>query len=123
MDAVGPTPLGSRLFSGRSLWLRRTDGAGRCQHAPMWFVCHDGRLWCCTHAGSSRSRLAGAGQNVSVALDNDGIEVVGVGPLTLHLRPYPPAVVEAFIAKFGWNLDGADRAEGPLDELWSVAIR
>lgn len=122
MDAIDRPWSLDQLLAERSLWLRG-DADGEASGTPVWYVWHDGRVWICTNSGSARSGLAHAGASVTLGVDGGAGKLEGCGPPTLHPRPYPAAVVAAFKAKFGWDLDCSDGGEeGPLDELWSISV-
>jgi F420H(2)-dependent biliverdin reductase len=110
-----------RLFTDPSLWLATTRADGRPHLTPIWFVWHDERLWICTSGRSVKAHALTRDPRVSVALESTGRPLAGEGTARRHARPYPPAVRDAFIAKFDWNID-VDDEDGIYDTLFEITV-
>ena len=111
-----------RLREERNLWLATTRPDGRPHLTPIWFVWHRSRFWICTGAGAVKTRNVRATPTVVLALEDGNDPIVAEGTVTLHERPYPDDVVDAFGAKFGWDIRRTDDADGPFDALWEIAV-
>lgn len=117
------TPPESRLGVERNVWLATVRADGRPHLVPIWFVWHDERIWICTGGRSVKSRNLERDGRVTVSLEDGNRPVVGEGRASRTPRPYPRGVVDAFIAKFDWDLTaGDDDGGGPYDALWAIEI-
>ena len=94
----------SRLETDANLWLATTRPDGRPHLAPVWFVAVDGDLWVGTGADSVKVRNLDADARATVALEDGDAPVVAEVTAELVARPFPPPVVGAFAAKYGWDL-------------------
>jgi hypothetical protein len=88
----------------RNIWLATVRPDGRPHLAPVWFVLVDGHVWVGTGASSVKVRNLGANPRATLALEDT------VDPFTAELLadvvepPFPQAVVDAFAAKYGWDI-------------------
>jgi len=112
--------LHDRLAEDRNVWMctRRSDGPPHL--SPIWFVWHAGRLWSCTTSTAVKVRNLQADARLTLALEDGNDPVVVEGSATLHTRPYPAPVVDAFQAKYGWDIRVPDD-EGDWATLIEVA--
>ena len=92
----------SRLDTDANLGLATTRPDGRPHLAPVWFVAVDGDLWVGTGADSVKVRNLTADARAPVALEDGDDPVVAEVTVELVARPFPPPVVGAFAAKYGW---------------------
>ena len=100
MDAAAA----ERLVAERNVWMATVRPDGRPHLAPVWFVWVDGRIWIGTGAGSVRVANLRANQRASVSLEDGNQPVTAECVTTIHERDRPPAVVDAFAAKYGWDI-------------------
>ena len=93
-----------RLLNERNVWMATTRPDGRPHLAPVWFVYVEDRIWVGTGRGSVRvANIAGTPMGAA-SLENGDTPIVAEGPVTVHLDERPPAVVDAFLDKYGWDL-------------------
>jgi hypothetical protein len=111
----------SRLRDDSILWLGTTRATGAPHVTPIWFVWHDDRVWICTRSVNLKARALRRDPRVSIALGTGAHPLVGEGRATDHARPYPPAVRDAFVAKYDWNID-VDDEDGVHDVLFEIVI-
>jgi PPOX class probable F420-dependent enzyme len=93
-----------RLATSRNLWLATVHADGRPHVAPVWFVHVDDRIWIGTGRSSVRVRNLRREPAASVALEDGDAPVVAEGTVVLHEAERPAQVVEAFRAKYGWDV-------------------
>lgn len=96
--------LNDRLAAERNIWLATTRPDGRPQLTPVWFVYADERFWVGTGLQSVKTRNVLANPAVSVALEDGNQPVVAEGRAVVHEDLRPPAIVDAFAAKYGWDI-------------------
>ena len=94
----------SRLDTERNLWLATVRPDGRPHLAPVWFVHVDGALWVGTGAASVKVRNLAANPKATIALEDGNAPVVVEVLGRAVERPFPPTVVDAFAAKYGWDV-------------------
>lgn len=93
-----------RLATSRNVWLATVRDDGRPHVAPVWFVYVDDRIWIGTGRSSVRVRNLRRSPAASAALEDGDAPVVAEGAVTIHDAERPAPVVEAFIAKYGWDV-------------------
>jgi hypothetical protein len=93
-----------RLATERNLWLATVRSDGRPHVAPVWFVYVDDRIWIGTGRTSVRVRNLREHPEASAALEGGDAPVVAEGTVLLHDEHRPPPVVEAFDAKYRWDI-------------------
>jgi general stress protein 26 len=111
----------SRLTDESVLWLATTRANGAPHVTPIWFVWHDERAWICTRGVSVKARALRRDPRVAIALGTGARPLVGEGEAHHHVRPYPPAVRDRFVAKYDWNID-VDDEDGVHDALFEIVI-
>ena len=97
-----------RLRDERNVWLATTRPDGRPHLTPIWFVYVGERFWIGTGAGSVKTRNIAGNDKVSLALEDGNAPVVAEGAVTIHPQRRPPEVVDAFAAKYGWDITITD---------------
>jgi len=112
-----------RIDTDQTLWLATVRADGRPHLTPIWFVFHDQRIWICTGADTVKTHNVLGNASVSISLEDGTAPVVAEGMATVHQRPYPPAVVEAFITKYDWDISRRDDPDGAYDALIEMTIR
>lgn len=110
----------ARIDDEQIVWLATTRPGGRPHLSPIWFVWVDGRMWLCTGIDAVKTHNVRGEARISVALQDGMKPAVGEGSAVVHERPYPPAIVDAFMARFGWDINRPD--DGPYDALWEITI-
>lgn len=93
-----------RLATARNVWLATVRHDGRPHVAPVWFVYVGDRIWIGTGLSSVRVRNLRHSPAASVALEDGDEPVVAEGTVTLHDVDRPAQVVDAFLAKYGWDV-------------------
>lgn len=111
-----PRPT-SRLHTDRNLWLCTLRPDGSPHVTPIWFVWHDQTFWCCTTSTSVKVRNLTNDPRVAVTLEDGDRPIVAEGRARLYRRPYPQPIVDAFHAKFAWDIRHPD-----TDGDWATLI-
>lgn len=93
-----------RLHRARNVWLATVRADGRPHVAPVWFAYTQERMWIGTGRGSVRVANLSASPLASAALEEGDDPVVAEGTVVIHDGARPPAVVDAFDAKYGWDI-------------------
>ena len=112
-----------RIETDQNIWLATVRADGRPHLTPIWFVFHDRRIWMCTGADTVKTRNVLGNTSVSISLEDGTAPVVAEGVATVHQRPYPQRVVQAFITKYDWDISRRDDPDGLYDALIEVTIR
>jgi hypothetical protein len=108
----------SRLHDAPILWFATVRSDGRPHLTPIWFVAVDDVLWLCTEAQAVKARNVAAHPAVSVAIGDGSLPTLaGEGTATVHARPFPDAVVRAFVDKFDWDISATDEGYDALIEI------
>jgi hypothetical protein len=111
-------PIDARLDEEPNVWLASAR-PGRAPHlVPIWFVWVAGRFWLCT-CESRKTRNIEIDSNVTVALENGNAPIVAEGTASLHRRPYPADVKQAFGEKYQWDIDRPDN-DGEYEVLIEI---
>jgi PPOX class probable F420-dependent enzyme len=110
-----------RLRDEHNVWLATAYPDGRPHLTPIWFAWHADRMWLCTNASAVKARNVSREPRVMISLESGGSPVVGEGRARVRQRPYPADVVDAFIAKFEWDISAPDN-DGPYDALIEIEI-
>ena len=109
-----------RLRAESNVWMSTTRADGRPHLAPVWFVWVADRIWIGTGNGSVRVRNLRHDGRASIALEGGNDPVVAECTAIVHDRDRPPAVVDAFVEKYGWDIavpDDPDVGQVVLLEL------
>ena len=106
----------------RNVWLATIRPGGRPHLTPIWYCFQNDRFWISTSAEAVKTRNVLLNPNVSVSLEDGTRPVVAEGTATVHQRPHPQAVIEAFIDKYDWDISRRDDPDGPFDALLEVAV-
>jgi PPOX class probable F420-dependent enzyme len=93
-----------RLATSRNLWLCTVHADGRPHIAPVWFVYLEDRIWIGTGRASVRVRNLRRNPVASAALEDGDAPVVAEGTVVVHLEDRPGSVVDAFHAKYRWDI-------------------
>jgi hypothetical protein len=112
-----------RLRDEKNVWLCTVRDDGTPHLTPIWFVYLDGTFLLCTGAAAVKTRNVRTNPAVALGLEDADRPLVAEGGATVHERPYPRHVVDAFRAKFGWDITRTDDPDGPFDALWEVPAR
>jgi hypothetical protein len=70
----------------------------------VWFVYVDDRLWIGTGRSSVRVRNIRANPRAATSLEDGNAPLVAEGTVVVHETDRPPAVVDAFREKYGWDI-------------------
>ncbi|MBN6035030.1 pyridoxamine 5'-phosphate oxidase family protein [Amycolatopsis sp. 195334CR] len=92
------------MDSTENAWLSTLRPDGSPHLTPVWFVVLDETWWVCASERSVKARNIAADPRVSIALEHGDHPVVAEGSAKIHIRPFPGAVVDAFQAKYGWDI-------------------
>jgi PPOX class probable F420-dependent enzyme len=93
-----------RLATSRNVWLATVRPDGRPHVAPVWFTYVEDRIWIGTGLASVRVRNLRRNPAASASLEDGDAPVVAEGTVALHREERPAPVVEAFQAKYGWDI-------------------
>ena len=110
-----------RLDDETIVWLATVRPDGRPHLTPIWFVWFDERFWICTGRDAVKTRNVIENPRVALSLQSGTAPLVAEGRATVHARPYPAAVVDAFASRFDWDITQPD-AEGSYDALWEITV-
>lgn len=102
MTGIGPP----RLQHEQICWLATVRPDGRAHLTPIWFVWLRDSFWICCNTGTVKARNMEANPAVAVSLESGSDPLVVEGTASLHARPYPADVIDAFQAKFDWDISG-----------------
>ncbi len=94
----------ARLHAERNIWMATTRPDGRPHLAPVWFVYVDDALWIGTGRGAVRTANLHTNANAAASLEDGDQPIVAEGSVVIHERTRPPAVVDAFLDKYGWDI-------------------
>ena len=111
-----------RLEQERNVWLATTRADGRPHLTPIWFVYVRDRIWIATGRDNVKTRNVGGEPRVSVALEDGNTPVVAEGVTTIHAGERPADVVDAFLAKYGWDITVRDDADVGRVVLWEIDV-
>lgn len=104
-----------RLATERNIWLATVRPDGRPHLVAIWFVWAEDALWFATGADSTKVRNIATQPRVMLSFEDGDDSAVAAGTATRVPLPFPIAVVEAFIAKFDWDIaSGIDPDVGDL---------
>jgi F420H(2)-dependent biliverdin reductase len=115
--------LARRLATERNVWLASQRRDGSPHLTPVWFVWDGSAFWICTCTDNVKARNLARDPRLALALEDGDRPVVAEGDAVLHGRPYPPAVVDAFRAKFDWDITVDDSPDGDYGLLLEVEPR
>jgi PPOX class probable F420-dependent enzyme len=96
--------LQKRLESEKNIWLATVRPNGHPHLVPIWFVWLQEHLYICTDAKSVKARNIAANPQVSFSLESGNSPIIGQGRAALLPQPYPTKVIDAFKAKFDWDI-------------------
>jgi F420H(2)-dependent biliverdin reductase len=112
------TTRAERLATEPNVWFATSRPDGRPHLTPIWFVWVDERMWLCTQDQTVKVRNVRANPNVSIALEDGNAPVTGEGTSVVRSRAdAPPAVRDAFIAKYQWDIATDSDGYGVLIEI------
>lgn len=97
--------MAGRLETEPNVWLATTRPDGRPHLVPIWFTWVDGAFWIATGATSTKVRNLHADPRAAVSLEDGNRPLVAETTARLVPQPFPRAVVQAFAAKYGWDID------------------
>ncbi len=93
-----------RLRDERNIWVATVRPDGRTHLAPVWFVYVDERIWIGTGIDSVRVRNLRTNPAASACLEDGDAPIVAEGTVVVHERLRPDRVVDAFRAKYAWDI-------------------
>ncbi|MFJ2606476.1 pyridoxamine 5'-phosphate oxidase family protein [Streptomyces sp. NPDC087425] len=93
-----------RLAQEKNVWLCTVRPDGSPHVTPVWFVFLHDTWWIGTDEGSVKVRNLATSPRVSLALEDGGFPVVAEGEAALHRGPFPTDIVDAFAAKYDWDV-------------------
>ncbi|MEM8903943.1 MAG: pyridoxamine 5'-phosphate oxidase family protein [Actinomycetota bacterium] len=112
-----------RLSDERNVWLATTRPDGRPHLTPIWFVYLRDRFWIGTGRDNVKTRNVRSDPRVSISLEDGNDPVVAEGTVVVHEQERPPDVVDAFRAKYQWDITLPDDPDVGAVVLWEVAVR
>lgn len=113
--------LDQRLQTERNIWLATVRPDGSPHLTPTWFVWVEGRAYVCTLESNIKTRNVRANPHIMFSLESGDAPAVAEAMVDVLQRPYPRSVVDAFAAKFEWDITKPDD-EGPYDALWKISV-
>jgi hypothetical protein len=114
--------LAGRLRGENNVWLCTVRPDGSPHLTPIWFVYEADSFWVCTGRTAAKTRNLREHPSVAIGLEDGNRPVVAEGVVVVHSRPYPSSIVEAFMSKFGWDIEREDDPDGPFDALWQMRV-
>lgn len=113
----------NRLATEPNVWLSTVRPDGSPHTTPVWFVHLRDRWWVGTDSGTVKVRNTARNPHVSLALEDGRYPVVAEGEVAgLARPPFPRDVVEAFRAKYDWDVTAVHRA-GNHRLLMEIRVR
>ncbi len=113
--------LDERLQNERNIWLATVQPNGSPHLTPIWFAWVSGKAYICTLESNVKTRNVRADPRIMFSLESGDAPAVAEATVRVLQRPYPPLVVDAFEAKFEWDITKPDD-EGPYDALWEITV-
>ncbi|MFI5532903.1 pyridoxamine 5'-phosphate oxidase family protein [Kitasatospora sp. NPDC051853] len=111
-DTPLPGTVVERLAVERNAWLCTVRADGTPHVTPIWFVYRDGVWWIGSDARSVKVRNVLHRPSVSLALEGGNAPVVAEGEVTVRQEgDFPPGIVEAFAAKYAWDVSAPYRPD------------
>lgn len=102
-----------RLDEERVVWCATVRPNGSPHVTPVWFVFDRGTWWIATARRNVKVANIEHQDQVSLALPDPDRPLVAQGRARIHSCDFPPAVTEAFGAKYdGWDI-ASDEPDGP----------
>ena len=116
-------PVLGRLATEWHAWLTTVRPAGSPHTTPVWFVHPRERWWVGLDSCTVNVRDTTRKPRVSLALEDGRYPVVAEGEVVTAARlPFPEDVVEAFRAKYDWDVTTVHHA-GNHRLLLEIAVR
>ena len=109
-----------RLDQEGNIWLATTRPDGRPHLTPIWFVYVRNRFWIGTGRDNVKTRNVASNPAVSVALEDGDDPVVAEGTVTIHHEARPDDVVDAFQAKYDWDITVSPDSDIGIVTLWEI---
>ena len=110
-----------RLRIEQNIWLATVRLNGHPHLVPIWFVWVNQRIYICTGSDSVKARNVLGNPHVSVSLEN-GTQPVVIEGQAKPIEKAPTPVVEAFQAKYDWNIE-TDSTYDQVIEIEPLKIR
>ncbi len=120
--ALSPS-VEARLAEERNVWLVTVRADGRPHAVPIWFAYVDERFWVATGSGTVKVRNLATNPQVTVALEDGTAPVVAEGSGRVHPLPYPAAVVDAFRAKYEWDISSGEDSDVGQIALIDITVK
>ncbi|RPI23043.1 MAG: pyridoxamine 5'-phosphate oxidase [Acidobacteria bacterium] len=98
-----------RLQTEKIIWMATVRPGGRPHLVPVWFVLVEGRIYACIDPDSVKGRNLKENPNISVALEEGKHPLICEGQTGFPPKPWPAAVVGAFLSKYEWDISTDDR--------------
>ncbi len=111
-----------RLATERNIWLCTVRSDGRPHVAPVWFVYVGASFWIGTGETSVKVSNVLERPSASVMLESGDRPVCAEGRALLHPHDRPQPVVDAFMAKYGWDVTRIEDADVGTLVLLEVAV-
>ncbi|MEU0219581.1 pyridoxamine 5'-phosphate oxidase family protein [Streptomyces sp. NPDC006265] len=93
-----------RLEREMDIWVATADSEGMPCLVPLSFVWHDEAVWLCTRLTNPTGRHLRDGGRTRLAFgDTRDVVLIDGEVRTYPMREVPPAAIEAFRAKTGWD--------------------
>ncbi|UED83543.1 pyridoxamine 5'-phosphate oxidase family protein [Streptomyces profundus] len=102
----------ARLARDRNVWLCTTRPDGSPHVTPVWFVLLGQTWWIGVDGSSVKARNIAHAPTVSLALEDGRHPVVAEGEARPHRAPFAAEVVDAFAAKYDWDVTVPHRPGG-----------
>ena len=93
-----------RLLTDRNIWLATVRPDGRPHLVPIWFCFLRGLFYVCTESKSVKAHNLASNPRVSLALEDGTKPLIAQGLATIVQAPFPADVLEAFKAKYAWDI-------------------
>ncbi len=107
-----PVAVRDRLAQEKNVWLCTVRPDGSPHVTPVWFVFLRGSWWIGTDAISVKVRNVEKFSRVSLALEDGRLPVVAEGEAVLHRGLFPEEIMDAFDAKYGWDVSAPYTPDG-----------
>lgn len=106
-----------RLLTDRNIWIATVRPDGRPHLVPIWFCFLRGFFYVCAESRSVKARNLASAPRVSLALEDGTAPLIAEGQALRVPAPYPADVIEAFKAKYAWDIT----TDASYDALFEIA--
>jgi nitroimidazol reductase NimA-like FMN-containing flavoprotein (pyridoxamine 5'-phosphate oxidase superfamily) len=105
-----------KLNAQQNIWIASVREDGRPHLVPVWFVWFQEKIYFGTESRSVKARNLRANPRVAAALEEGAHPVICEGTAKQFPKPWPDALLAAFMAKYEWDLT----QEHQYHDVWEI---